>query len=127
MPLWPVLSRLWPYLALAAAIIGATLWIDARGYQRAKDDRAKADAALYAKIETRLSQIDKALSGKIAAIDATERTVNTTLIREVQSNARYSDPAGLSAGIVRGINEARAASCPSGVDCGPVPAAAPTD
>lgn len=36
--LLPILSRLWPYLAGAALIIGAWAWADHRGYQRGEAD-----------------------------------------------------------------------------------------
>ena len=122
--LLPILSRVWPYLAGAALIIGAMLYLDHMGYARAQADRVKADAALFAKIDARLNDIDTALSGKVAAIDRTETIVKPTLIREINSAPRFSDPsAGISADMLRALNEARAASCPSGTDCGTVPAA----
>jgi hypothetical protein len=112
----PILTRVWPYLAGAAAIIGALFWIDARGYQRAKDDRAKADAALVAKIATEVAKIDTNLSQRIATIDTTERTVvQPTLIREIASAPRYRDPAcNLTDDGLRAINTARAATATGG-------------
>ena len=123
--LWPVLSRFWPYLAGAAVIIAAVVWIDARGAQRARDERAVADAVLFAKIDKRLDRIDATLSDRIASINHTETIVKPTLIREINSAPRYRDPAaGINADMLRQLNTARAASCPIGADCGTVPAAA---
>jgi hypothetical protein len=121
--LWPLLSRLWPYLAGVAVIIAAVVWIDARGAQRARDERAVADAALYAKIDARLSQIDTQLADNLARIDRTETIVKPTLIREINSAPRYSDPAaGITPSMLHQLNAARAASCATGTDCGTVPA-----
>lgn len=122
-----ILGRVWPYLALAGVIIGSMLWIDSRGYQRAKDDQAKADARRTKELVAAIVVIDRKHAARIAAIDNTERTVTNTLIREVQSDARYSDPAGLSPSIVHQLNEARAASCPTGGDCRAVPATPPAN
>jgi len=121
--LWPVLSRFWPYLAGVAVIIAAVLWIDARGAQRARDERAKADAALYAKIDKRLNRIDAQLADNLARIDRTETIVKPTLIREINSAPRFRDPAaGINPDMLRQLNAARAASCPTGTNCSTVPA-----
>lgn len=122
-----ILSRLWPHLMVAAAIIGFVLWIDARGYDRARRDNETLAAKVAAETakqlrasELRMAGIvvkgDATLAGQIAAIDIDARTiVQPAITKELSSDPRYSDPdAGISVGLLDTLNRARARSTCTG-------------
>ena len=116
-----------PHLMVAAAIIGFVLWIDARGYDRARRDnealaaKVAADTAKRLRSsELRLAGIvakgDTTLAGQIAAIDIDARTIiQPAITKELSSDPRYSDPdAGISVGLLDTLNRARARSTCAG-------------
>lgn len=151
MPLW--LIRLLPYGAAAVALAGAVWFIDHRGYQRAEDE-AKArekerqlQAAQFELIvqsyvhdsENRMilamTSRDGDLVKTLQSMRELNRTViQPTLVKEIQSEARFSDPAlGITDGMLRELNRARLLSqpaCAAGIDtdaCRAVSAAGAVD
>lgn len=137
MPLW--LIKLLPYGAAALAIGGAVLFIDHRGFQRAEDEAVARDkerqlqAAQFElivqgyvhdsenKMILAIASRDGDLVKTLQSIRDTNRTViQPTLVKEIQSEARFSDPAsGITDGMLRELNRARLLSqpaCAAGID-----------
>lgn len=132
MPLW--LIRLLPYGAAALAILAAVWYIDHRGYKRAEAQAtlekslartAKLEAdqrqvALTQQFETKLRDMaaafDRRLGQQLADLDVQNRTIiQPTLIKEIQNDPRQSDPNdGITDGMLRVVNQARAFSWPDG-------------
>lgn len=133
MPAWLTAKLFWkvaPYLGGAIALILAVWYIDHRGYARAeakakleKAEAAKAQLELRNYINQRVNttegmladivtQVDQRLHTRLSELDIENRTiVQPTLVREIQSNARFSDPQlGITDGMFQAINKARAAS-----------------
>ncbi len=103
--------RFLPHILIALGIIGAMLWIDHRGYQRAVADQQRAEARARVHIAEELSKIDGNLAGKIDKIRIIRSTINNTIQKEIIREARYTDPAcDLTPGMFASINSARAAS-----------------
>lgn len=120
-----IFGRFWPHLLAATAIISAILYLEHRGYERARADQAALEARIGARIALAVEDIDKRTAERIAGIDTTQRTVVQPVItREIMSAPRLSDPAAGITDELRGaLNRARAASAPAGAGGEPVPAA----
>lgn len=121
MPLF--LKRYDGHIAVVLAIVAAVIYIDHRGYQRAKVDtalaesrRQAAEAEMVRKIEKTLVEglaaIDGRTADRLAAIDQVDRTiVQPTIVRELARDPRYSDPAaGISVELRDALNAARGAA-----------------
>lgn len=129
--------KLLPYAGAVLLVGGAVWYIDHRGYERAEaeatareTERQLLQAQLEVKFqkmvndsETRMAakiiESDQRITEQLGNIDQVNRTVvQPTLIREIQSEARFSDPnAGISDGMRSAINTARSLSerpCPAG-------------
>jgi hypothetical protein len=80
-----ILRRIWPYLAIAAALAAAYFWIDHRGYARGKADveaaHAKAVARILADAERIRIATDK-LAGQVAAARTEQVTTERTIYRD---------------------------------------------
>lgn len=134
-PVWAL--KLLPYVGAVVLVGGAVWYIDHRGYERAEaeatareTERQLLQAQLEIKFqkmvndsETRMAakiiESDQRITEQLGNIDQVNRTVvQPTLIREIQSEARFSDPnAGISDGMRSAINTARGLSerpCPAG-------------
>jgi hypothetical protein len=140
---WAVIKPLLPHIAIAAALGFAVWYLDHKGYQRAKEDaeRAKMENALI--VADIVMQSERRMAGKvnaaatvttdaIAAINATNQTIiQPTLVKELQRETRFTDPAtGISIGLRDAINAARAlsgASTPASELNVSLPAPIPTD
>ena len=149
----PWVLKLLPYVGAVALVGGAVWYIDHRGYERAEEE-AKAreterqlfQAQLEIKLqrmvndsETRMAakiiESDQRITEQLANIDQVNRTiVQPTLIKEIQNEARLSDPsAGITDGMRGAINSARGLSsrpCPAGsnaVACFSLSPAEPAD
>ena len=128
MPLW--LLRLLPY-GLAALALGLAIgFIDHQGYERAQSQNkiiqtqeALTRAEMKLELITQISDFEKkmqsmvdvsdlALSEKVDQIDTVNKTIiQPTLVKEIQSEARLSDPnLGVTDGMLQSINQARALS-----------------
>lgn len=129
-----LLKRALPHVIVAAIIIGAIVWIDHRGYERAQKDAKFERTVTALLIERRAAKIegklidalaarDAALVDRLGAIDHENRTVIQPIIREELRNAPHlSDPdAGYGERLRDAINAAISQSaCPSpavGDDC----------
>ena len=150
-PVWAL--KLLPYAGAVLLVGGAVWYIDHRGYERAEaeatareTERQLLQAQLEIKFqkmvndsETRMAakiiESDQRITEQLGNIDQVNRTVvQPTLIREIQSEARFSDPnAGISDGMRSAINTARGLSerpCPAGsnaVACFSLSPAAPAE
>ncbi len=150
MPLW--LIKLLPYGVAALALFGAVWFIHHDGYKRAQDQAKLTDAnrkvelaavAILLRDKTAqqtqdmqdiVTRSDINLSDRIGDLQLEQKTiVQPTLIKEIASDPRFSDPnAGISDGMLRGLNTARGASarpCPTGSNataCFTLPVAEPT-
>lgn len=145
-----VLAGIWGFitspfgrvLLIVAAVGGALWWIDHRGYERAMNERDRLDAnarlewqgrviEFETMLDDEIAELERSLGTRIAAIDATGRTVvNPVIEREIIREARFSDPAlGISDGMRDALNAARAESArpaaPVGRAADAVPAARP--
>jgi hypothetical protein len=120
--------RLLPHLAMALALLGAIWWLDHQGYERARREAEARDLKLRTELQVDLRQVEQALSGQLAAIDAVTARTSTgiaqtrtilqpTLMKELTRETRYADPdAGISDGLRAAIDRARGA-----VACAPAP------
>jgi hypothetical protein len=120
--------RCLPHLAIALALLGAIWWLDHQGYERARREAEARDLKLRTELQVDLRQVEQALSGQLAAIDAVTARTSTgiaqtrtilqpTLMKELTREARYADPdAGISDGLRAAIDRARGA-----VACAPAP------
>lgn len=135
------LSRIWPHLLIAAAVLGFIGYVDHRGYQRARNDsrldqlemRAIFDDVLRDS-EKRMTSVikfqDRDLADRIAALQLYHRTILQPAIeREIANDPRLASPdARMSDGLWRQLNAALAGSTCSrradgGIECA-LPAAA---
>lgn len=135
MPVW--LIKLLPYGAAALALGGAVWYLDHRGYERAereaiqRETELKLQNATFAILlgqQTRdqeqamqniVNESDAHLGDVLQALNIENKTVvQPTLIKEIASDPRFTDPAlGITDGMFRAINTARSASsrpCPPG-------------
>lgn len=135
LPVWAIKAL--PYVAAAAALGGAVWYIDHRGYERAEDQAELADAkrkvdlaavAILLRDQTREQEVsmqdivntsDASLGDVLRSLETEQRTIiQPTLIKEIASDPRFTDPsAGITDGMLRGLNTARGASarpCPAG-------------
>lgn len=122
-PAWAI--RLLPYVAAIAIVLGAIMWIDHRGYQRAKADaeRRQLVDAIVAERKTRrieqgLSEAADAIYGRIGtridAIQVLRQTIIQPIQQGIANDPRYRDRAcDLTPGVFAAINQARAATNPA--------------
>lgn len=133
MPAWLTWKLFWkvaPPLAILIALGGAAWYIDHRATTRAEDrakldkareDLARADLKNYidqrvGQVQTQLgevvTEIDSNLHTQLSNLDVKNTTViQPTIMKEISSDARFSDPnAGITTGMLQGINEARSQS-----------------
>lgn len=121
-------------ILLLIAVLGGLWYVDHRGYQRADNEHKLKDAqtaTLQAQINTAVSDLrgkfqqdlqqivqrhDAELFRKLNDLDITEKTiVQPTLVKEIASAPHLTDPAyGITDGMLRVLNQARASSWPSG-------------
>lgn len=137
-----LLLRYLPHLAIVLAVLAGVWYIDHRGYQRAMDDRDKADMAMRAYIGQQLRtyeanaikrENDRAAETK-AQLDQIGRNTaegRDTIIKELTHEVRFTDPAlGIPERVREAINRAIAASACTATDSGgircTVPAGGPT-
>ena len=126
---WKLFWKVAPYVAILLALGAAVAFIDHRGYKRA-EEQAKLDNALadktrlefklrlneeVTKLNTKLNtlrdDLDFDLQRGIQDIRTHQTNAKSALIKEIQSNVRFSDPAaGISDGMLASINRARAAT-----------------
>ena len=132
MPLWLITH--WQKIAVVLLVLGAVWFIHHDGYKRA-DDKAKLDKAMEARITAEIAlqvsqqrseferkmqqivgQFDARLAQRLNDLDVVEKTiVQPTLVKEIKSAPHLSDPAyGITDGMLRVLNTARASSWPSG-------------
>lgn len=150
---WKLFWKVFPYIAAAAALIGAVWYIDHKGYQRAKheeelaDAKRKADMAEFERLlaikvkgiedsmQTAINTSDANVLSRMSSIDTVNKTIiQPTLTKEIHSETRFTDPsAGITDGMLRELNRARSFSeqrpCPAGsnaVACFALPDAQPT-
>lgn len=133
----PWLIKVAPYAGAVALVAGAVWYIDHRGFQRAETEATaratelelhraniKLDLQKMVKdsedrMSLKITEADKRLAAQVGNIDRVNRTiVQPTLIREIQNEARLSDPAaGITDGVRETLNTARSLSerpCPAG-------------
>lgn len=133
-PVWAL--KLLPYVGAVVLVGGAVWYIDHRGYERAEAEATARETErqlLQAKLEIKFQEMvndsetrmaakilesDQRITEQLGNVDQVNRTVvQPTLIREIQSEARFSDPnAGISDGMRSAINAARGLSerpCPA--------------
>lgn len=141
MPTWII--KLLPYGAAAIALVGAVLYIDHRGYERAQDQQKLIDAneaeqklelqkmlsdqvnKSVEQMQARADLMDSSLLNRIQSLDAKSQTViQPILTKEISNAPRLSDPdAGITDRMREALNAARALSggaCstqPPGDDC----------
>lgn len=127
-----ILRPLLPHIAALAAVVAVIMWLDHRGYRRARTEMAAASVRAEARIRTdlrqseqrtaeRLAEVERAAVDRIAGLDQIHRTViQPTVIRELSHETRYSDPAsGISDGLRAEVNRALAAvACSPAADGG---------
>jgi hypothetical protein len=107
-------------LLIAIALGVAVVWIDQRGYERAKDqehardlERAAITAdvvrAIDGKLDQRLANVSAALAGQLQTIDTEGKTiVQPILTRELLRDPGLADPDRcLSPGLLNAVNAAR--------------------
>ena len=122
-----IVLRFLPHILIALGIIGAMLWLDHRGYQRAVEDQQRAEARARVHTEEQMSRIDGALGAKIDRIRILNRTIHNTIQKEIVHEARYSDPAcSLTPAVLQSLNNARAGSLVGGITVA-LPEPAPAD
>lgn len=150
MPVW--LMKLLPYGLAALALLGAVLYIDHKGYQRSQTEAKARElqqqvqrdqmAILFQKytqqsqdaMTQRMLDFDGRLLTSLSHNSEVSRTViQPTLVKEIQRETRFSDPAaGISDGMRGALNTARSlserpcAAASNAVTCVTVPAASPT-
>lgn len=138
----PWLLRIAPYAAAAFAIGGGLWYVQHTGYERAIHQQQIRDAqqaqdlqkkldTLSAHIDAAIAQVDATLAASNQAIDNTAATVRPTIIREISSAPRYTDPnSGISDKLRATLNAARSlSSAPDAAssDSGAVPSAPPAN
>lgn len=141
MPTWAITwgLRLLPYISAAAALGLAVWYLEHQGYERAKHETELRDAKdalarkelkdyidqktrdLSTALQDRLTQVDASVAKRLNDLNVEEKTiVQPTLIKEIASDPRFSDPnLGITDGMRNAINTARSASgrpCPSRSD-----------
>lgn len=150
LPIWAL--KVLPYVGAVVLVGGAVYYIDHRGYKRAeaeatarenerlllvKDIELKIQESIHQselRMQGQLIALDAQLSEKIAAIETINRTiVQPTLVKEIASDPRFSDPSlGITDGMHGAINRARSLSqrpCAPGADarnCFSLPTPEPT-
>lgn len=136
-PLW--LIKVLPYAGAVLLVGGAVWYIDHRGFERAEAEATARATELElqrtqlkldlltmlneseSRMASKIMESDARLALKLDDIDQVNRTiVQPTLIREIQNEARLSDPSvGITDGVREALNTARALSerpCPAGSD-----------
>lgn len=101
----PLLLRFLPQGLIALALLGTLVWIDHRGYARARrdDERERLVTAIMltraareseARLTVRLGQIGSRVQGQIDALDTRHQTLILPALRkELTRETRYADPA----------------------------------
>jgi len=155
MPAWLTMKIFWkiaPYLGGALALLAAVWYLDHRGYSRAMEEAkareterklqaAEFDRILGEKVQVlqgsmqeSINDSDMRLLSQMGEMETVNRTIiKPTLIKEIQSETRFSDPdAGITDGMLRELNRARGFSqqrpCPASshaVACFTLPAPEP--
>lgn len=134
-PVWAI--KIAPYVGAVLLVGGAVWYIDHKGYQRAEQEAEAREtereliqsemslefAEMLREQESRMTTLvneaDQRLLTAFNNIDHTDKTIiQPTLVREIQRETRFSDPAaGISDGMRGAINTARSLSerpCPAG-------------
>lgn len=110
-----ILIRIWPYLAGAVLLVGAYLWVDARGFDRGSASRQPEIAALNETIASVRLTSAKARADDAAHVVAVERA--QTAVTEESSNAleaQLSDARAAARAYAARLRVAEAATASNG-------------
>jgi hypothetical protein len=114
------LGKNWLPILIVFLIVGGGIYLDRRGYNRAKeqDEKRRLErqeltravvAAIDVELDHRLATIAAATAGKIQTIDTEGKTVVQPIItREILRDRNLADPSRcLSPGLLEAVNAAR--------------------
>lgn len=123
--------RFLPHALAALAIVAAVWFIRDSGVKAERAAEVAREAVAERKWNDRIDALentmllavggaDQKVADEIAKIDLTERTIiRPRLEREIRVETRFTDPGGLSVGLLDAINAARAETgCATTVDGG---------
>lgn len=132
-----ILLRFLPHAIVVAAILGAILWIDHSGYQRARKDvqqerlvtalmLTRAAREMEANLGQRMTEHDAAAARVERVIEQTRTVYQPIITKEIASVPRLSDPdLGITDRMFEAINRARTAGACSAAADGAIVCAVP--
>ncbi|MBB5985947.1 hypothetical protein [Sphingobium lignivorans] len=115
----PILLRFLPHGLVAVAVIGAYLWIDHRGYERATRDReferqvtalmlTRAARDVEQNLGASMAKRDEEYAAQRRSIETVRTTHQSIITKEIGRDARLSDPAlGITDELREALNAAR--------------------